>query len=190
MIASPTLEHISIRRVTIADEDKVRYRVYTSPVEFVAVIAESALMAIKVSGIRQPHKIVRDLPTAGVAMDADRLSKMEELSERVALAIEKTEGLEKRVADLLPREEAEAGIPFQPMTLNDLQSQDQVRPRILSAQMLSEIIDEHSKHFIDAVAPVIVEASPVQPVVAEVPAKPLEQKPKLSPEEVQRLLNE
>jgi hypothetical protein len=63
MKSKPTgIESIAIRRAVIADSDKVRYRVYSSPTEFIAVIAESALMAVKVSGISKPHKIVRDLP--------------------------------------------------------------------------------------------------------------------------------
>ncbi|MEJ0010116.1 MAG: hypothetical protein WDN72_06160 [Alphaproteobacteria bacterium] len=44
------LEAITVRRARVADAGKVRYRVYSTPTEFIAVIAESALMAVKVAG--------------------------------------------------------------------------------------------------------------------------------------------
>lgn len=65
MKKTPTeMKELKIRRITLTDAQTVRYRVYTTPADFVAVIAENALMAMKLTGINQPHKIVRDLITS------------------------------------------------------------------------------------------------------------------------------
>lgn len=73
MSDSEKLKPVALKRKAVAHSDKVRYRVYVSPHEFVAVIAENALMAMKLSGVTTPHRIVRDLPLAQNSVEGDRL---------------------------------------------------------------------------------------------------------------------
>lgn len=68
------LKPVALKRKAVANGDKVRYRVYVAPQEFIAVIAENALMAMKLSGVAAPIRIVRDLPLAQSAVDGDRLT--------------------------------------------------------------------------------------------------------------------
>lgn len=67
------MKPVALKRKAIADGDKVRYRVYRSPDDFVAVIAENALMAMKLTKINNPHRIIRDLPFANVAVEKEAL---------------------------------------------------------------------------------------------------------------------
>ncbi len=71
------LQPLDIRRTRIIDVDRVRYRVYRTPNEFVAVIAENALMAMKLSGIVEPFKVVRDLVKSTQAIDNSKLTTNE-----------------------------------------------------------------------------------------------------------------
>lgn len=140
MTDAPGMESISVRRATLADADKVRYRVYSNPSEFVAVIAESALMAVKVSGVAKPYKIMRDLPTEGIAIEAQRMSQVAS-TERVSLGT-------ARLADQLhfqtemPEASSPLG-PFVPLPLADLRSKSGPRARILTPEMLQQIIDQY-----------------------------------------------
>jgi anthranilate/para-aminobenzoate synthase component I len=148
MKSKPTgIESIAIRRAVIADSDKVRYRVYSSPTEFIAVIAESALMAVKVSGISKPHKIVRDLPTEGIAIEAKKMASIDPNALRITLPTEKTESEKQLVAQLgaernMEKEKQES---FKAMNIADLQNKGGPRARILPPEMLSEIIEQHTR---------------------------------------------
>ncbi len=157
MKPKPTeIEAFAIRRATLADKDKVRYRVYTSPTEFVAVIAESALMAMKLTGIGKPHKIVRDMPTQGVAIEAERIAKVEEAAiERVLFATQQKEGGERIVVNDLPvLTEDIKQTQFKPMHLSDLTPGGTTNARILPPELLTEIIEEHLRgHQPPAAAP-------------------------------------
>lgn len=55
------LQALQIKHIPIKDKEVVRYRVYSDAHNFVAVIAENALMAIEAAGIPEPYKLVRDL---------------------------------------------------------------------------------------------------------------------------------
>ncbi len=140
------IEAIALRRATLVDPDKVRYRVYSTPTEFIAVIAESALMAVKVSGIAKPHRIVRDLPTAGASVTAQNISPPNHEAARVPLPTQMTE---KKAIHVAPHEVAKKANPdeqFQPLDMRDLQKKSSVRARILSPQMLTDIIEQHVQH--------------------------------------------
>ena len=205
-----TLESIAVRRAVIADADKVRYRVYSTPTEFIAVIAESALMAVKVSGIKKPHKIVRDLPTEGVAIEAKKMAAINEAEvSRVTIATSKSTEDKHQVKDFKPHVAPAKESLFKPMNLSDLQSPTGNRARIIPPDLLNEIIEEHTKAHMPAQAP-LPEAVSVQPQPEEEPAAlpettreslaamadkllppspPAGEEAPLSPEEVQRLLN-
>ncbi len=139
------IEQITVRRANVADTDKVRYRVYSTPVDFIAVIAESALMAVKVSGVSKPHKIVRDLPTEGIAIEAKKMSKVEVNPQKVTLPSKQTDRKKQVVADLPQLDAAAKQAAFKPMMIADLQRQTSLRARILPPEMVSQIIEDHVK---------------------------------------------
>lgn len=206
------IESITVRRANIADADKVRYRVYSTATDFIAVIAESALMAVKVSGVKKPHKIVRDLPTEGIAIEAKKMAARDPEAARITLSTAKHDGGKRLITDLLSREQMVKDPLFRPMALGDLQRQGVVRARILPPEMLTEIIEEYTKATMTPAQPAV--AAPVNPLPeaivqpdAELSTKeriaqlanealpgtkdvtaPGEEKV-LSPEEVEKLLN-
>ena len=146
MKSKPTaIEAITLRRAVIADTDKVRYRVYSSPTEFIAVIAESALMAVKVAGIRKPHKIVRDLPTEGVAIEAKKMAAIDTAAARISMPIKQVEVATRLKTDLEPRDPGIKDALFHPMRIGDLQPNNHNRLRILPPDLLHEIIEQHTK---------------------------------------------
>ena len=212
------LEAISVRRAKLADAGKVRYRVYSNPTEFIAVIADSALMAVKVSGVAKPYKIMRDLPTDSVAIEAQRMAAREASNEQVTFAVaQQPRNPSALVADLPEQEEIPAP-DFVPMDIKELQRKDSGRIRILSPDMVNAIIEDHAKKQAEAepVAEAAPEAPPppapapaepeistvdkvkqmakeILPSAAELPEAPPEVKADpeaLSPEEVEKLLNE
>ena len=174
------IEALTVRRATVADMDKVRYRVYRSPTDFIAVIAESALMAVKVAGISKPHKIVRDLPTEGVAIEAKKMAKLDDKAERIIWPVKPSAPPSRIVAELAPAgNEDDASALFKPMTIGDLQRKSEVRARILSPEMLSEIIGAHTKPVPAPAAPVAADPVVQPEPVAAAPAP----EPELSPQE-------
>ncbi|MFZ4540357.1 MAG: hypothetical protein ACOYNL_00925 [Rickettsiales bacterium] len=201
------IEALTIRRAAVADADKVRYRVYSTPAEFIAVIAESALMAVKVSGIPKPHKIVRDLPTEGITVNARKMAAMDANAVRVSLQTHYTEQKKQLVVDIKTPETPEhiKAALFRPMNIGDLQHKGQTRARILPPEMVNEIIEKHTKATMPTLPttqqeqPTLAEAPPEPPLdpkerlmqmAQEMPASPSEPPNKeLSPEEVEKLLN-
>lgn len=152
-VSGKGIEAIAVKRATLADADKVRYRVYRSDDDFIAVIAESALMAMKVSGISNPLRIVRDLPTEGVAVEAQRIAK-EATAKHVMLPVE------KKAEAKLKIEIAEAATPadkgFVPMVVKDFGAKRSNFVRVLSPEMVAQL---------QAAAPAAVQA-PVAPAPA------------------------
>lgn len=182
------IESIAIRRAVVADSDKVRYRVYSNPREFIAVIAQSALMAVKVSGVAKPHKIVRDLPTEGIAIEAKKMAAVDPKAIKVALPIEKSEREKQLVAEMAAQRnmDEEKQASFKPMNIADLQHNGSPRARILPPELLSEIIEQHSKATMPPPVPPepleeIVPAPIVQPEPEQVPEP--EPQPEISTEE-------
>jgi hypothetical protein len=179
------IQPLTIRRAVVADTDKVRYRVYSTPTKFIAVIAESALMAVKVSGITKPHKIVRDLPTEGIAIGAKKMATQDNQLPRVNIPTQHTPKptrLSTQVADIDP--DARQAL-FRPMNIGDLQHGGTVRARILPPDLLSEIIEQHAKaHIPSAPATPAPPAPDLQPTYAPAPViAPISPPPQLSPTE-------
>jgi hypothetical protein len=140
------LEAMAVRRATVADADKVRYRVYSTATDYIAVIAESALMAVKVAGISKPHKIVRDLPSEGIAIEAQKMANIDaSVAERVIFATQKTENKRSAVKDYVPNNTATKESQFKPMRIADLQHNSLARTRIIPPEMLTEIIEQHAR---------------------------------------------
>lgn len=139
---SHEINPFSIRRATILHADTVRYRVYTSPTDFVMVVAENALLALRVAGIATPHKIVRDFPALESFLEDGTL--VPETAEATFLLAQQEN---KTVTAELPSAEdadADADAPFVPITLTDLQSKNSHRQRILPPEMVQEIIAQHA----------------------------------------------
>lgn len=81
------LEPLTLRHAEVPEAKMVRYLVYRTPQEHVAVVAENALMALKLSEVKEPHKIVRDLPMSGKEpLRAERMTPKSE-AEQVALPL-------------------------------------------------------------------------------------------------------
>ncbi len=189
------IEALTIRRAVVADTDKVRYRVYSTPTEFMAVIAESALMAVKVSGISKPHKIVRDLPTEGITIGAQKMAVRDAGLARVSMTTKQPEAPQSRLVAEIPTLDPDAKqAAFRPMHLGDLQRGGSVRARILPPELLNEIIEQHSKASlppqpVDEPSPPPVSASvtevsaPVPVVAVPEPEPTPEPAPQVSTEE-------
>ena len=182
------LEALAVRRTAMADADKVRYRVYRTPTEFIAVIAESALMAVKVSGIAEPLRIVRDLPTEGVAIHAERMVSGDS-GQRVNLGLEKPARETQYVAT-----SADPGEPkdaFVPMRIRDLDQKRGRAMRILSPQDLETItaaLPPRASQAQEPAAPTPIER--VVEVMPEPTSEPAATSDTLTPDQVAALLNE
>ena len=114
------LEPLSIRHTQVAEGKKVRYFVYRNETEFVAVVAESALMALRLSEVKEPFKIVRDLPMAGKEpLMPERLIPAAE-KERVNLPLVAAPEKSSH-AEVPPAKDRTAG--FREMKLADLHAQ-------------------------------------------------------------------
>ena len=193
------IEAIAVRRTTVVDAGKVRYRVYSSPTEFVAVIAESALMAVKVAGVRHPYRIVRDLPTKEIAIEAEKMTK-DDTAKRVNFATTPKVKQSTMKADMVSQPASSAQERFVPMHLKDMNSKQKFEGFIVPHEILNQLIDAMRKPAApEPVSTTVVEAT-ASPV--EQPLKPAIQEPSiemsaplseasevLSKEEVEKLLN-
>lgn len=179
------LEALAVRRATMTDSDKVRYRVYTSPTEYIAVIAESALMAMRVSGVAEPQRIVRDLPTEGVAIAAERMEAGDS-GQRVNLATEKAIKEPIVMAPVPTRNAEPQDGNFIPLKLGDLDQKQGRNMRILTAKDWADMAMPQ------AAAAVAAAPEPIMAPVTETPASSMSEpaaSDELSPDEVQALLN-
>ena len=171
------IETLNVRRAVVADADQVRYRVYSSPIEFVAVIADNALLAVKMSGIKAPYKIMRDFPTDGVAIEAKRMATIkvpEKFSLPTERVVDKTGG--KTGLNAAPPTAQESFVPMDVVSLQHKQSQ---RKRILPPDMLYDIIETHVREAMAApkraVETVVTETvQSVTEAAAELPANDAE----------------
>lgn len=189
------MEAITVRRTKVVDADKVRYRVYSNPSEFIAVIAESALMAVKVSGIKEPHRIVRDLPTEGVAVEAAKIARAE-AEEKVAFSTTMRTSRTMFKTEITPPGNT-AAERFIPMKLRDLNAKQKFEGFVIPHEILNQLIEAVRKPAPDP-PPAPAKAEPATPAAdlsSELVAEPAPEPPKaeadvLSPEEVDKLLKD
>lgn len=168
---------LAIRHSEIIDHDKVRYRVYRSANEYIAVIAENALMAMKLSGVSEPYKVVRDLFHDGVAIEATKLRSSEETPE-ITMSLSAKTGDEKKekIAGFKKLELAE---PFQPLSLGQLK-----QPRISDDHIVNA--PEMMKHIqIDPLAYAMATRSDaaVQMAAQHAPVMPPPPEPVIEPQQ-------
>lgn len=163
MKPKPTqLEPFAVRRAELVDKDKVRYRVYSNPTEFVAVIAENALLAVKLSGISKPHKIVRDLPTETVAIEAQKMAKIGDVSSpKVPFSMTPGSAEALTINDLPEKNEVSKEALFKPISIADMKAPVSVNARILPPQLLMEIIETHVRAHLEQVIPTAIEKPPI-----------------------------
>lgn len=180
MVAEPIeldeLKPVSLKRKSLAQGDKVRYRVYTSPQEFVAVIAENALMAMKLSGVSNPHRILRDLPLAGNSLEPEKLMPhhMQPTVFMKSQDSTKPQGFEPMKA-----READGGDAFQPVSLKSISDKRVPRTSTIDVQTLLKALED-----------VVVTVERPEVVVIPPPEPEPEPEAELTPEEVEKLLNE
>lgn len=188
---SSGLSPISIRQAKVTDGDKVRYRVYRTATDFVAVIAENALMAMKVADIKEPYRIVRDLPTHDQAIPADRLIREEAgLEQKVTLSITpKLTETKRPTVDLIQKTDTPQSM-FKAMQVKDIQQLAKKRKHETAAPIPPVAEPVSAMPAAQHTVPSPVAAEP--PVQAAPPApEPLPEPPAdtpLSPDEVNKLL--
>lgn len=72
---------LRIVKKNLAGSDRSMYRVYKSPTEYVSVEAATALEAFRESGIKDPHRIMRETRFMERLVDQGKFSDGEELVE-------------------------------------------------------------------------------------------------------------
>lgn len=169
------MEPLTVKRKVIADAHEVRYRVYRSSQDYVIVVAPSALMAVKSSGIAKPYKITRDLSVEGGAVDTKKLVDPSQVSAKATMAMSPVrQDKIQQYFTQLAEEKNGSDIDFIPMNVGDLRQKSGIHARILPPELLQEIIEEHTKHTPEMVS---MHAADVN---AQTPISPA---PELSPAE-------
>ena len=156
------MESVALRRAHLTGVKQVRYRVYQSPTEFIAVIAESALLAIRIAGVAEPYKVMRDMPSTTVPLEKGQIEVPESI-ERVSLPI-----AQSTVGALMmnPDEEKHDDEPFIIMPMADIHKKKTPTVSVLSRA-------EGMNYFgISNDAPTMV-AQPPKPVFTPEPPPPI-----------------
>ena len=127
------MEPLAIRRAEVVDADKVRYRVYRTPTDFIAVIAESALMAMKVAEVANPYRIVRDLPMSGSMIASDRMQKPDPSTQKNILRAVSVKPVEPEIfIATLKEPPPPAEQVFTPMQVRDFQLSGKQKISVMS----------------------------------------------------------
>lgn len=190
------LKPIALKRKAVAQNERVRYRVYVTPDEFVAVIAENALMAMKLSGITAPLRIMRDLPLTQSSIESERLTP-HHMQSTVFLRPE-AEQRPPNQFEAIHIETDNESRPFEPLPLSGLHKRSGIYASTIDVSVLLNALPGED---IPVEPPVFQRDKPlpVETQAAEPPAvaEPAAEAPPipgddggLSPEEVERLLNE
>lgn len=181
-ITGKGIEAIAVRRASVTDGDKVRYRVYRPSGEYVVVIAENALMAVKVAGINDPLRIERDIVSEKKPIPSDRLEQ--EAQPSIALSLTPRERAEHTffiAEEASPVEED----GFTPLTLGDLQGRLGRRGILTAAEMGMEAAPVSMVTTSEVVAMPSPATDEEMGEAVTIPDNGI-----LSPEEVARLLGE
>ena len=161
------IEALALKRARIADRDKVRYRVYRAPNDFVAVIAESALMAMKVAGVDHPFRIVRDLPNEQAALAAERVSRLAD-DPPVMLPTERRKKEDDILMTELPENKKDIAADFVPMQAKDFEKKPRSWARVLTPDMVEQLRQQKpAGGEQQAVPPAAVAPPPPEPPMAE-----------------------
>lgn len=135
------IKPVSLKRKAILDSDKVRYKVYISAHEYVVVIAPNALMALKLSGIENPVRVLRDVPMSKPSVEEKRVVVHNERATaflRPDMPLPQAKGFIAQMGDSAPNEKA----AFEPISLGKSLGDGPRVPSSISAQsLLSSISD-------------------------------------------------
>lgn len=135
------IKPVSLKRKGILDSEKVRYKVYLSAHEYVVVIAPNALMALKLSGIENPVRILRDVPMSKSSIEEKRVIAHNERATaflRPDMPLPASKGFIASMDELSRNEKA----VFEPVSIGKSLRDGPIIPSSLSAQsLLSSIID-------------------------------------------------
>lgn len=166
------MQHLTIKRIPVKNANTVRYRVYTSEDEFVAVIAENALMAMKLTGINEPHKVVRDLiseegAVPESALDIERTELLNLATTPAAKAKEKPDMRNFSAANT---------IGFTPLSMGELRKESDFVESVIASPKLIRVLEEAPP---PAPEPQVAPAAPVTtaqtvPEVEEAEIAPLD----------------
>lgn len=168
------MQHLTIKRIPVKNANTVRYRVYTTADEFVAVIAENALMAMKLTGIAQPHKVVRDLISEEGSVPESALDK--EHTELLNLATTPTA---KSLEKLDPRNFAVANQHgFMPLSMGELRKESDFVESVIASPKLIRVLEDAPPAPPPAAA---VETPPVIEAAAQVVAAQEPQEAEVAP---------
>lgn len=171
MKTPPTsMQHLTIKRIPIKNANTVRYRVYTSADEFVAVIAENALMAMKLTGVNEPYKVVRDLITEEGSVPEEALDK--ERTEMLSLnTVQDTTRRAKPDPKQFTNAHAES---FQPLSMGALRKENSLLEGVIPSPKLLRVLEDS--------VPAVVSAEPApEPVSIPAAPEPAEEDTEISP---------
>ncbi|MFZ4125372.1 MAG: hypothetical protein ACOYJ2_04800 [Rickettsiales bacterium] len=180
------LEILTLKHGHFSDPTRVRYRVYQSSSEYIAVIAESALMAIRISGVKDPYKVVRDVPTANASVDKG-VVLMEESTERVPMPTIKPD-----IKAFVNEVAAKVAEDFINVALADLHLKKTPSASVISRRdgmKTLQNVPETAPTLTKAPAPTMETAPLAHEVSAPVETEDTGDKP-LSPEEIAKLLGD
>lgn len=189
------LDPLILKKAQLTHANQVRYRVYQSASEYIVVVAESALMALRIAGVKNPYKILRDIPAAGAAVEKGEV-QLPESGEMVPLPVAHKAEQSLKFEQLQEHE----GEPFVGMELQDIHKR-----RLASANILTP--QEGMDHFVDMPANAPTLSAPMaapqsqKPMVAapaappEISVAPPEPQPKqddgvLSQDDIAKLLGD
>ena len=196
------LKPLALKRKAVAHSDKVRYRVYVTHDEFIAVIAENALMAMKLSGVAVPIRIVRDLPLAQNSVARERLTP-HHMQSTVFLRPDSVSTADTAFQPIHIETDSESR-PFEALALSGLHSKRQsfastidvaVMLKALSAEQIPAepaVIQRDASTSIKPRPPAAIEPvqAEVKPEIFAEAIPPVVEEKGLTQEEIERLLNE
>lgn len=159
-----SMQHLTIKRIPVKNADTVRYRVYTSADEFVAVIAENALMAMKLTGINEPYKVVRDLISEEGSVPAEVLDREKaELMSLITVPEKKAHTKPDLMQFTNPSVDG-----FKPLSMGELRKDESILESVLKSPKLIQVLEE-APVAAPVVAQVEVESVAIQPDVEVAP---------------------
>ncbi len=195
------LKPVALKRKSVSHSDKVRYRVYVNSREYIAVIAENALMAMKISGVKVPHRILRDLPMSQNSVSGDRLMP-HHLQPTVFLRPDSISTKNKPFEPIAVRAEQEDKI-FKPLLFTSLHDHKKVHASTIDASVILATMSgdvegnqslvvqrDVDRQYNKKPTASTVEAVQVVENVEDIPESTAVEQAGLTQEEIERLLNE
>jgi hypothetical protein len=135
------IEQLDVKQLVIKDAEIVRYRVYSDPDNFLAVIAESALMAMKKAEIDAPYKVVRDLISQASTLEEDSFDQEKERSHAMAM----TSAIAEKKNVAMEQIMKSGGVDFTPLSLEGVSQRVSENGSIIGVDAMLAIIEAQAK---------------------------------------------